>query len=53
MFRREAGGNTWPLRIMFVTDGNIYLGTFEHAPDTPMARGAPFICSDVETNEGI
>ena len=53
MFKREAGGSTWPLRIMFVTDGKIYLGTFEHSPDNPMARGAPFICLDVETGEEI
>jgi hypothetical protein len=52
-WQREIGSSNWPLYIMFITDGKIYLGEVEHSPGDPRARGAPFICLDVETGREI
>jgi hypothetical protein len=46
-------GNNWPLRPAFITDGKIYLSHQEHSANTPLPRGAPFICLDVETGEEV
>jgi hypothetical protein len=45
--------NNWPMRVLFVTDGKIYVGHEEHSPIDPKPRGAPFICLDAETGEEI
>jgi outer membrane protein assembly factor BamB len=45
--------NTWWLRPLFVTDGKIYFGHYEHSAIDPRPRGAPFICLDAETGEEI
>jgi hypothetical protein len=45
--------NNWWLRILFITDGKIYLGHSEHSGIEPKPRGAPFICLDVETGEEV
>ena len=45
--------NNWPTRILFITDGKIYIGHEEHSPVDPRPRGAPFVCLDVETGEEI
>ena len=52
-WQREVASSNWPLYIMFITDGKIYLGEVEHSPGDPRARGAPFICLDVETGREI
>ena len=52
-YQREIGSSNWPLYILFITDGKIYLGEVEHSPGDPRARGAPFICLDVETGEEV
>ena len=45
--------DNWPLRLVFITDGKLYLGHSEHSPVDPKPRGAPFICIDAETGEEI
>ncbi len=46
-------GNNWPLWIMFITDGKLYLHHAEHSGIDPRPRGAPYICLDAETGEEI
>ena len=43
----------WWGRILFITDGKVYMGHAEHAPLDPKPRGAPFVCLDAETGEII
>ncbi|MCK4266858.1 MAG: PQQ-binding-like beta-propeller repeat protein, partial [Thermoplasmata archaeon] len=45
--------NTWWARPLFITDGKIYVGSYEHSPIDPRPRGAPFTCLDAETGEVI
>lgn len=45
--------NNWPMRILFITDGKIYIGHEEHSPVDPKPRGAPFYCLDAETGEVV
>ncbi len=45
--------NNWPMRVVFFTDGKIYLCHEEHSPIDPKPRGAPFICLDAATGEEI
>jgi outer membrane protein assembly factor BamB len=45
--------NDWPTRILFITDGKIYIGHEEHSPVNPLPRGAPFVCLDTETGSEI
>jgi len=52
-WQREVASSNWPLYVLFVTDGKIYLGEVEHSPGDPRARGAPFICLDVNTGKEI
>ena len=53
MWQKEFAGDMWPIRILFITDGKIYLGHSEHSPNNPLPRGAPLICLDVNTGEEI
>ncbi|PVX25666.1 MAG: hypothetical protein CW691_03905, partial [Candidatus Bathyarchaeum sp.] len=43
----------WPLQMAFVTDGKVYVSHQEHSTIDPRARGAPFICLDIETGDVI
>jgi outer membrane protein assembly factor BamB len=43
----------WPMRILFLSDGKLYLAQSEHSVVDPKPRGGPFICLDVETGEEI
>jgi outer membrane protein assembly factor BamB len=45
--------NNWPMRVVFFTDGKIYLSHSEHSPIDPKPRGAPFICLNATTGEVI
>ncbi|HEX9261833.1 MAG TPA: PQQ-binding-like beta-propeller repeat protein, partial [Candidatus Bathyarchaeia archaeon] len=45
--------NNWPMRILFISDGKIYLGQEEHSGNSPLPRGAPFVCLDAVTGELI
>lgn len=45
--------DNWPMRVVFFTDGKIYLAHSEHSPIDPKPRGAPFICLDAESGEEI
>jgi outer membrane protein assembly factor BamB len=43
----------WPLQMLFIVDGKIYLDHTEHSGNNPKARGAPLICLNVTTGEEI
>ncbi len=45
--------NNWAMRILFVTDGKIYMGHDEHSPVDPKPRGAPTFCIDIETGKVV
>jgi outer membrane protein assembly factor BamB len=45
--------NFWRFRPCIVTDGKLYIENTEHNPRDPQARGAPFICLDLETGTEI
>jgi len=45
--------NNWPLQILFITDGKVYVGHYEHSPIDPKPRGAPFICLDMATGDVV
>jgi len=45
--------NNWPMRVVFFSDGKIYLTHSEHSPIDPKPRGAPFICLDALTGEEV
>ncbi|MEM4733342.1 MAG: hypothetical protein QXD70_02310 [Candidatus Bathyarchaeia archaeon] len=44
---------TWWMRSLFITDGKLYVGHYEHSPIDPRPRGAPFICLNATTGEVI
>lgn len=52
-FNEILWSNNWPMRIMFITDGKIYLSHDEHSPIDPKPRGAPYICLDAETGKEL
>jgi len=52
-WQKEFGGEMWPIRVLFVTDGKVYVGHSEHSPNNPLPRGAPFICLNATTGEEI
>jgi outer membrane protein assembly factor BamB len=45
--------NNFPRRYSqgFLASGKYYSGYFEHSPNQPLPRGAPFFCLDLETGE--
>lgn len=45
--------NNWPLKLCFITDGKLYYTHGEHSPNSPLPRGAPFICLNATTGEVI
>jgi outer membrane protein assembly factor BamB len=45
--------NDWWNRILFISDGKVYIGHEEHSPIDPRPRGAPFICLNATTGEVI
>jgi outer membrane protein assembly factor BamB len=45
--------NDWWNKILFITDGKIYIGHEEHSPIDPRPRGAPFICLNATTGDVI
>ena len=45
--------NNWPMRICFISDGKIYLGQEEHSGNSPLPRGAPFVCLNTTTGEEV
>jgi len=45
--------NNWWARPMFITDGKIYVGSYEHSPIDPRPRGAAFTCLNATTGEVI
>jgi outer membrane protein assembly factor BamB len=46
-------GNNWWGHVLFVTDGKVYVGHYEHSPIDPKPRGSPLYCLDAETGEVI
>jgi outer membrane protein assembly factor BamB len=45
--------NQWWCRPLFVSGDKIYVAHYEHSPNTPMPRGAPFVCLNATTGEVI
>ncbi|MGB9914668.1 MAG: hypothetical protein ACPLIG_05010 [Candidatus Bathyarchaeales archaeon] len=46
--------NTWWMRPLFITDGKVYVGHYEHSANQPLPRGAPgIICLNATTGEVI
>jgi len=45
--------NDWWVKPLFITDGKIYVGHYEHSPIDPRPRGAPFFCLNATTGELI
>ena len=41
---KQLGG----LKPLFITDGKIYVGHYEHSAIDPRPRGAPFVCLDAK-----
>jgi hypothetical protein len=47
------GGANWPIELAFISDGKVYLLHTEHSGNTPLPRGAPFVCLNATTGEVI
>jgi hypothetical protein len=47
------GGDKWPIEFGFISDGKVYLGHTEHSGNSPLPRGAPFVCLNATTGEVI
>jgi outer membrane protein assembly factor BamB len=47
------GQNNWPIEFGFVSDGKVYLLHSEHSGNSPLPRGAPFVCLNATTGEVI
>ena len=47
------GGNNWPIEFGFISDGKVYLLHTEHSGNSPLPRGAPFVCLNATTGEEI
>ncbi len=47
------GGDKWPIEFAFITDGKVYLLHTEHSGNSPLPRGAPFVCLNATTGEVI
>jgi outer membrane protein assembly factor BamB len=47
------GQNNWPIEFGFVSDGKVYLLHTEHSGNSPLPRGAPFVCLNATTGEVI
>jgi len=45
--------NDWWVKPLFITDGKIYVGHYEHSPIDPRPRGAPFFCLNATTGDLI
>ena len=45
--------NNWPMRILFISDGKIYIGHEEHSGNSPLPRGAPFVCLNTTTGDVV
>jgi hypothetical protein len=35
--------NDWPMALMFITDGKVYMAQAEHSANQPLPRGGPFM----------
>jgi outer membrane protein assembly factor BamB len=47
------GGDKWPIEFGFISDGKVYLLHTEHSGNSPLPRGAPFVCLNATTGEII
>lgn len=47
------GGENWPIEFAFVSDGKVYLLHTEHSGNSPLPRGAPFVCLNATTGDII
>jgi hypothetical protein len=46
-------GNNWPLDVLFINNGRVYLFHSEHSANQPLPRGAPAVCLDAATGEEL
>lgn len=47
------GGDKWPIEFAFMTDGKVYLLHTEHSGNSPLPRGAPFVCLNATSGDVI
>jgi outer membrane protein assembly factor BamB len=47
------GMGYWPIEFAFISDGKVYLLHTEHSGNSPLPRGAPFVCLNATTGEEI
>ena len=47
------GGDKWPIEFAFISDGKVYLLHTEHSGNSPLPRGAPFVCLNATTGDVI
>ena len=52
-YKEILWANTWWGKPLFVTDGKIYVGHYEHSSIDPRPRGAPMTCLDANTGDVI
>jgi hypothetical protein len=47
------GGDKWPIEFGFISDDKVYIAHTEHSGNSPLPRGAPFVCLNATTGEVI
>ncbi len=47
------GGDKWPIEFAFISGGKVYLLHSEHSGNSPLPRGAPFVCLNATTGEVV
>ncbi|MCW3998869.1 MAG: hypothetical protein NWE93_01360 [Candidatus Bathyarchaeota archaeon] len=47
------GGDKWPIEFGFISDDKVYLYHSEHSGNSPLPRGAPFVCLNATTGDVI
>ncbi|MEM2799031.1 MAG: PQQ-binding-like beta-propeller repeat protein [Candidatus Bathyarchaeia archaeon] len=52
-YKEQLWNRAWWLRPLFITDGKLYVGHYEHSANQPLPRGAPFICLNATTGDVI
>jgi outer membrane protein assembly factor BamB len=52
-YKEILWANTWWGKPLFITDGKIYIGHYEHSSIDPRPRGAPMTCLDANTGDVV
>ncbi len=45
--------STWPMALLFITDGKVYLANAEHSANQPLPRGGPFLVLDANNGSVV